>query len=284
MIDITLAKNAGFCFGVRRAIELVYKTLAENNDNVYSLGPVIHNEFVLDKLAKLGLKIIDKTDLANIYNSTIVIRSHGIEKNIYDVIAKNNNKIVDLTCPFVKKIHKLVEKYADLGKYILVIGDKSHAEVQAIISYANNDISVISEIDDINSLKIPENQEIVVLFQTTANIEKSKKLVDILTNLFYNKCLVVNTICNATIDRQNEVNEISKNVDSMIIIGSSQSSNTRKLYEVSKENCENTYLINDISELSKIKINENQKVGISAGASTPDDLIEEIISNARTKF
>lgn len=284
MIDIILAKNAGFCFGVRRAIELVDKTLERNSDNVYSLGPVIHNEFVLDKLAKKGLKIIDKSDLTNIFNSTIVIRSHGVEKNIYDIIDKNNNKIVDLTCPFVKKIHKLVEKYADLGKYIIVIGDPNHAEVQAIISYANNDISVISSKEDINGLKIPENQEIVVLFQTTANIEKSKKLVDILTNLFYNKCLVVNTICNATIDRQNEVNEISKNVDSMIIIGSKQSSNTKKLYEVSKVNCDNTYLINDVSELSKIKFIKNQKVGISAGASTPDDLIEEIVSNARTKF
>ena len=284
MIDIILAKNAGFCFGVRRAIELVDKTLERNSDNVYSLGPVIHNEFVLDKLAKKGLKIIDKSDLTNIFNSTIVIRSHGVEKNIYDIIDKNNNKIVDLTCPFVKKIHKLVEKYADLGKYIIVIGDPNHAEVQAIISYANNDISVISSKEDINGLKIPENQEIVVLFQTTANIEKSKKLVDILTNLFYNKCLVVNTICNATIDRQNEVNEISKNVDSMIIIGSKQSSNTKKLYEVSKVNCDNTYLINDVSELSKIKFIKNQKVGISAGASTPDDLIEEIVNNARTKF
>lgn len=284
MIDIVLAKNAGFCFGVRRAIELVDKTLEENSDNVYSLGPVIHNEFVLDKLAKKGLKIIDKSDLTNIFNSTIVIRSHGVEKNIYEIIDKNNNKIVDLTCPFVKKIHKLVEKYADLGKYIIVIGDPNHAEVQAIISYANNDISVISSKEDINGLKIPENQEIVVLFQTTANIEKSKKLVDILTNLFYNKCLVVNTICNATIDRQNEVNEISKNVDSMIIIGSKQSSNTKKLYDVSKVNCDNTYLINDVSELSKIKNIKNQKVGISAGASTPDDLIEEIVSNARIKF
>lgn len=284
MIDIVLAKNAGFCFGVRRAIELVDKTLEQNSDNVYSLGPVIHNEFVLDKLAKKGLKIIDKSDLTNIFNSTIVIRSHGIEKNIYEILDKNNNKIVDLTCPFVKKIHKLVEKYADLGKYIIVIGDPNHAEVQAIISYANNDISVISSKEDINGLKIPENQEIVVLFQTTANIEKSKKLVDILTNLFYNKCLVVNTICNATIDRQNEVNEISKNVDSMIIIGSKQSSNTKKLYDVSKVNCDNTYLINDVSELSKIKNIKNQKVGISAGASTPDDLIEEIVSNARTKF
>lgn len=284
MIDIILAKNAGFCFGVRRAIELVDKTLDQNSDSVYSLGPVIHNEFVLDKLAKKGLKIIDKSDLTNIFNSTIVIRSHGVEKNIYEIIDKNNNKIVDLTCPFVKKIHKLVEKYSNLGKYIIVIGDPNHAEVQAIISYANNDISVISSKEDINGLKIPENQEIVVLFQTTANIEKSKKLVDILTNLFYNKCLVVNTICNATIDRQNEVNEISKNVDSMIIIGSKQSSNTKKLYDVSKVNCDNTYLINDVSELSKIKNIKNQKVGISAGASTPDDLIEEIVSNARTKF
>ena len=284
MIDIVLAKNAGFCFGVRRAIELVDKTLDQKSDSVYSLGPVIHNEFVLDKLAKKGLKIIDKSDLTNIFNSTIVIRSHGVEKNIYEIIDKNNNKIVDLTCPFVKKIHKLVEKYADFGKYIIVIGDPNHAEVQAIISYSNNDISVISSKEDINRLKIPENQEIVVLFQTTANIEKSKKLVDILTNLFYNKCLVVNTICNATIDRQNEGNEISKNVDSMIIIGSKQSSNTKKLYEVSKVNCDNTYLINDVSELSKIKNIKNQKVGISAGASTPDDLIEEIVSNARNKF
>lgn len=284
MIDIILAKHAGFCFGVKRAIDLVNKTLDEKDRDVYSLGPVIHNEFVLEKLADKGIKIIDETDLLDINDSIIVIRSHGIKKHLYDLINKNNNKIVDLTCPFVKKIHKLVEKYADLDKYIIVIGDKNHAEVQAIVSYANSDISVISNEQDIDTLQIPKNKEIVVLFQTTANIEKSKKLVDILTNLFYNRCLVVNTICNATIDRQNEVDVISKNVDSMIIIGSNKSSNTKKLYEVSKKNCDNTYLINDVSELTKIKFIKNQKVGISAGASTPDDLIEEIVNNARFKF
>ena len=178
----------------------------------------------------------------------------------------------------------MVEKYAKEGKYIVVIGDREHAEVKAIISYANNDISVVGSEEDINGLKIPENQEIVVLFQTTSNIEKSKKYVDILTNLFYNKCLVVNTICNATIDRQKEVDELSKNVNSMIIIGSNNSSNTRKLYEVAKNNCDNTYLINDVSELTKININNDQVIGVSAGASTPDDLIEEIVTNARTKF
>ena len=284
MIDIKIGKFAGFCFGVKRAIELVDETLDNETGKIYSIGPVIHNEKVLERLEKKGLKIVDKSEVDKLKDSVVIIRSHGIERDIYQKLVQNNNKIVDCTCPFVKKIHNLVEKYAKEGKYIVVIGDREHAEVKAIISYANNDISVVGSEEDINGLKIPENQEIVVLFQTTSNIEKSKKYVDILTNLFYNKCLVVNTICNATIDRQKEVDELSKNVNSMIIIGSNNSSNTRKLYEVAKNNCDNTYLINDVSELTKININNDQVIGVSAGASTPDDLIEEIVTNARTKF
>ena len=284
MIDIKIGKFAGFCFGVKRAIELVDETLDNETGKIYSIGPVIHNEKVLERLEKKGLKIVDKSEVDKLKDSVVIIRSHGIERDIYQKLVQNNNKIVDCTCPFVKKIHNLVEKYAKEGKYIVVIGDREHAEVKAIISYANNDISVVGSEEDINGLKIPENQEIVVLFQTTSNIEKRKKYVDILTNLFYNKCLVVNTICNATIDRQKEVDELSKNVNSMIIIGSNNSSNTRKLYEVAKNNCDNTYLINDVSELTKININNDQVIGVSAGASTPDDLIEEIVTNARTKF
>lgn len=283
-MEIIIAENAGFCFGVERAIDATYETLKNNNSKVYSIGPIIHNDIVINDLESHGLVVINDYDEAlKLKNEKVIIRTHGIEKNIYEALKNNGNEIIDLTCPFVSKIHKIVSEYSDKGYKIVVIGDKEHPEVKGIISYAKTDIYVIINENDIKSLQMDKNDNICVVCQTTTNMDNAQKLVDILRDLFYNIKLV-NTICNATPNRQNEVQKISKECEMMLIIGSSSSSNTKKLYEIAKENCNNTYLLNGVQDVKKIKIGKESRIGVSAGASTPKYLIEEILNNVRNEF
>ena len=283
-MEITVAKSAGFCFGVQRAVDAVYDLLKENSSDIYSIGPLIHNEIVTKDLKNKGLiEINDYDEIKNLKNKKVIIRTHGIEKQVYDLLKSNNNSIVDLTCPFVSKIHKLVEEYSENGYKIIVIGDKDHPEVKGIVSYAKNDIYVVISEEDIKNLKIDRNDKVFIVFQTTTNAENAQKLVDILRDLFYNSRLV-NTICNATQNRQDEVKILAETCDVMLIIGSNTSSNTRKLYEISKKYCENTYLLNSVDDIKNIKKEKSVKIGVSAGASTPKYLIEEILNNVRNEF
>lgn len=281
MATFKVAKTAGFCYGVKRAIDTVLTNL-DNEKELYAFGPIIHNDRVINDLNEKGLRTI-YDEPKNIKNKKIIIRSHGIEKENLKTLINNNNTIIDLTCPFVKKIHNLVEKYSKDGYHILVIGDKDHIEVKGIVSYSVGKIDVINEIEDIKLLNIDKNEKILIVFQTTYNIQKSKKFIEILTDLFYN-CKVINTICNATDERQTEVMEMSKGCDTFLIIGSKTSSNTNKLFDIAKKNCKNVYLISDKSDLDNVEINKNAIVGVSAGASAPNYLIEEILIYARTKF
>lgn len=280
-MEIIVAKNAGFCFGVERAVDAVYDLLKEDASELYSIGPLIHNELVTNDLKSKGLVEINNYDeIKNLKNNKVIIRTHGIEKDVYDLLTSNNNSIVDLTCPFVSKIHKLVKEYSENGYKIIVIGDKDHPEVKGIVSYAKEDIFVVINEEDIRNLEIDRNDKVFIVFQTTTNAENAQKLVDILKDLFYNYRLV-NTICNATQNRQDEVKVLAETCDVMLIIGSNTSSNTRKLYEIAKKYCENTYLLTSIDDVKNIKIGKSVKIGISAGASTPKYLIEEILNNVR---
>lgn len=282
-MNIVVAKSAGFCFGVKRAIDETLKILEKSNKKIYSIGSLIHNEKVLSDLRNKGL--VELNNIEEIYslkNETVIIRTHGIEKNIYEILKKNGNNIVDLTCPFVEKIHKIVEDYSAKGFHIIVIGDKNHPEVKGIVSYSTM-ISVVLEENDVKNLKIDQNTNILVVFQTTTNATNAEKLVDILRNFYYN-IIVINTICNTTINRQEEVRSLARVSDVMIVIGSETSSNTMKLYDIAKTICKNTYIINDSNNLKNIFIKNDAKVGVSAGASTPQYLIEEILTNVRAKF
>lgn len=283
-MEIIVAKNAGFCFGVERAVDAVYDLLKEDASELYSIGPLIHNELVTNDLKSKGLVEINNYDeIKNLKNNKVIIRTHGIEKDVYDLLTSSNNSIVDLTCPFVSKIHKLVKEYSENGYKIIVIGDKDHPEVKGIVSYAKEDIFVVINEEDIRNLKIDRNDKVFIVFQTTTNAENAQKLVDILKDLFYNYRLV-NTICNATQNRQDEVKVLAETCDVMLIIGSNTSSNTRKLYEIAKKYCENTYLLTSIDDVKNIKIGKSVKIGVSAGASTPKYLIEEILNNVRNEF
>ena len=228
------------------------------------------------------VELNDISDILNLKNEKVIIRTHGIKKTIYDILKKNNNVIIDLTCPFVSKIHKIVSEHSSKGYTIVVIGDKNHPEVQGIVSYAKK-VNVILSEEDINELSIDRNEPILVVFQTTTNATNAQNLVDILKNIYYN-IKVVNTICNTTIDRQEEIVHIAKNSNIMLIVGSKKSSNTLKLYDISLKFCKNTYIVSNKNELKNITINNDAKVGIGAGASTPQHLIEEILADVRSKF
>ena len=283
-MKIIVAKNAGFCFGVKRAIDSAYEAIENEGPEIYSIGPLIHNELVTNDLKEKDLTILnDYDEIAKLKNKKIIIRTHGIEKNIYELLKENDNEIIDLTCPFVSKIHDLVRDYSEKGYKVIVIGDREHPEVKGIVSYAKSDIYVVISEDDIRELKIDRNDKVLVVFQTTTNAENAQKLVDILKDLFYNIRLV-NTICNATQNRQEEVKSLSKICDVMLIIGSSSSSNTKKLYEIAKANCKNTYLLTNLNDTKNINIEQDAKIGVSAGASTPKYLIEEILNNVRNEF
>lgn len=283
-MEIIVGKNAGFCFGVKRAVDVVYDLLKEGASSLYSIGPLIHNELVTNDLKNKGvIEINNYDDVAKLKNKTVIVRTHGVEKDIYDLLKLNNNSIVDLTCPFVSKIHKLVNEYSENGYKIIVIGDKDHPEVKGIVSYAKKEIYVVINEDDIRNLNIDRNDKVFIVFQTTTNAENAQKLVDILKDLFYNYRLV-NTICNATQNRQDEVKILAETCDVMLIIGSNTSSNTQKLYEISKKYCGNTYLLTCVDDVKNIKIEKKVKIGVSAGASTPKYLIEEILNNVRNEF
>lgn len=286
-MTIVVAKSAGFCFGVKRAVVEAYKVLEHNaneKQKIYSIGPLIHNEIVTDDLKSKGLiELNDLSDIKNLKREKVIIRTHGTLKSIEDLLKKNENEIIDLTCPFVSKIHQLVSEYSENGYKVIVIGDKEHPEVKGIVSRAMNDIYVIISKNDINNLKIDKNDKILVVCQTTTNVNNAQILVDILRDLFYN-IKIVKTICNATENRQEEVKSLAKNSDVMLIIGSKTSSNTKKLYEISKVFCENSYLLSEKSDTKNISIKKDAIVGVSAGASTPENLIEEIIDNVRNEF
>ena len=282
MKELLLAKTAGYCFGVKRAIDSVSKALDEY-DELYSIGQIIHNDRVVDDLSKKGLIVLNDDEALTLTKKNIIIRSHGIEKEKLIVLKNNNNNIIDLTCPFVKRIHNIVSEASNHYDVILVIGNNDHEEVKGIVSYADIDIFVINNENAVKALKIDQKSRILVVFQTTFNIGYGQKLVAILRNMFYN-LTVSNTICNATEERQEETRKLAQVSDSFLVIGSNSSSNTQKLYEIAKDNCQNVYLVNGVNDLNNVRIGKNDILGVSAGASVPDYLIQEITDYARTNF
>ncbi len=277
---VELAKTAGFCFGVERAVNLVY-TESEKSSSVYTFGPIIHNEEVVNDLANKGVKVINTVEeISNLDGETVIIRSHGVSKDIYDIIRAKGLKIVDATCPFVRKIHKIVTKQCEEGRDIIIIGNNSHPEVEGIKGWCNRDVTVIeNEVEALSFNKLTDSKFCIVS-QTTFNRKKFDELVEIITNKGYD-IVVLNTICNATADRQEEARKLSKRSDAMIVIGGKQSSNTQKLYKICKEECENTYYIQKLDDLDLNKFKSCSCIGITAGASTPNNIIKEVYTQCQ---
>lgn len=277
-MKIELADSAGFCFGVKRAVDTVYELIEKAPGSVYTLGPIIHNEQVVSDLESRGVRVAERVEeIENLPDATMIIRSHGVSKQVIQELEEKGISFEDATCPFVKKIHETVSKYSGEGYRIIIIGSASHPEVQGILGWTNGLGSVIETPEEAEAFLL-ENpaQKICVVAQTTFNYKKFQDLVEILSKKGYD-ILAVNTICNATSTRQKEAEKLAARSDAMIVIGGRHSSNSRKLYEICKNQCENTFFIQTVDDLRTISLDSFTSLGITAGASTPNTIIQEVL-------
>ena len=284
-MGVILAKSAGFCFGVKRAVDKVYEEAEKNQVPVYTYGPIIHNEEVVNDLEKRGVHaILDTSELKDLQKGIVVIRSHGVEKGVYDTIKSEGFTVVDATCPFVLKIHRIVEEYSKKDYHIIIIGNDSHPEVEGIKGWSDPaKTTVLQTREEAEKLNFQIGEKVCIVSQTTFNYNKFQELVEIIQKKGYD-IVVLNTICNATEERQMEAAEIASEVDTMIVIGGRHSSNTQKLFEICKKECENTYYIQTLDDLDMSVFQSIDNVGITAGASTPNKIIEEVQKNVRSKL
>lgn len=283
-MEIKVAKTAGFCFGVKRAVEKAYEVADEAQNQVYTYGPIIHNEEVVSDLEERGVQVLEtEEDLRNLQSGTVIIRSHGVPQYIYQLMEEKGIDYVDVTCPFVLKIHRIVERESLAGRFIIIVGDAEHPEVVGIKGWCKGPSAVIKTKDEARQFLSENHEKICIVSQTTFNYNNFQEIVEILNETRYDS-LVLNTICNATQDRQSEAEKIAKQVDAMIVVGGRHSSNTQKLYEICSRECKETYYIQTLSDLDSEHFQSVQCVGITAGASTPNKIIEEVSEYVRIKF
>ncbi len=296
---IIVAKDCGFCFGVRRAVDTIYELRKKTDKKIVVAGELIHNRDFIKHLEKDGIYCIDEGEIAELErekdNVIVVIRTHGATKELVGKIEKMGIEYVDATCPFVKRIHKIVDENSKNCDYTIISGDKNHPEVKGIQSYSNSKTVVLSDEDEcekfVKSNLNCSQKAVLMVSQTTNNNEKYVNCQKIIKNL-YTKVKIFDTICSVTGKRQNEVKKIASHADIMFIIGFVKSSNTKKLYDIASQHCKKTYLVENATEISESEIRselEKEKesygsgkndftVGITAGASTPDDIIEEVVA------
>ena len=279
-VEIIIGKSSGFCAGVKNAIIKTEQELKQNKQKIDCLGELVHNRQVIERLEKEGLNLINHIEEAK---NKVIIRAHGIAKEIYEIAQKNGIELIDLTCPKVLKIHEIIDDYSKKGYYTILIGIKEHPEVIGSISFAGEKSSLITEKEEIEeTIKQIEKlqiKKILIVAQTTFNLKKFEEISQEIKEKLNNEYVVEikNTICPATKIRQEETNEISQKVDYMIIVGGKNSSNTKKLYDISIKNCKNVECVETVKELNINKVKEFDKIGIMAGASTPNESVEEIV-------
>nr|WP_314445766.1 4-hydroxy-3-methylbut-2-enyl diphosphate reductase [uncultured Lachnoanaerobaculum sp.] len=282
-MKVELAKSAGFCFGVEKAVNTVYEEAKNENEIVYTLGPIIHNEEVVKDMKKRGVEAVKIEDLDSLQKGTVIIRSHGVSREVYNFVKHSGHRVVDATCPFVKKIHAIVSVQSGKGKTVVIIGNPDHPEVMGIKGWGDKNTYAVENIEQFINLGLKKDEEIIIVAQTTFNHKKFQEIIDKISLLGYDvRCF--NTICNATQERQAEAKKIASNVDAMIVIGDKKSSNTGKLVEICQEECKNTVFIQTLEDLNYDALLSVDSVGITAGASTPKHIIEEVQNIVRSKF
>lgn len=286
-MEVRLADCAGFCFGVKRAVDTVYEQL-KSGKTIYTYGPIVHNEEVVRELAEKGVRVLEsKEELKNLKAGetipTVIIRAHGVAKEIYDIMEANGLECIDATCPFVKKIHRIVEQKSTEGYHVIVVGDPKHPEVEGIVGWCQGPVTVLETPEQAENFVKTEDEKLCIVSQTTYNYNKFQYIVEIFEKKGYNDS-VVNTICNATEERQRSAKTIAADADVMIVIGGKHSSNSRKLYEICQRECVHTYFIQTLDDLHLDLPKAVRLVGITAGASTPNKLIEEVQNYVRINF
>lgn len=271
-MEIIIAKNSGFCFGVKRAIDITMSELENKDKEVFSYGPLVHNEQVVARLEDKGLKTIESYE--DIYNKSLIIRSHGVPKETINKMKEQDLNVIDCTCPYVVLVHKKVEEFSNKGYDIIIIGDSKHPEVVGINGWCDDKAYIVNSEEE--TLALPYFEKAFVVSQTTNTLEKFQSLSELI-KLKVEKIEICNTICNATKVRQESTAELAKKVDLMIVIGGKTSSNTKKLIEISKKYCDNVFHVETIKDLSLQEVQRFNTIGITAGASTPDWIIKEAV-------
>nr|WP_296485894.1 4-hydroxy-3-methylbut-2-enyl diphosphate reductase [uncultured Acetatifactor sp.] len=296
-MEVRLAECTGFCFGVKRAVDTVYEQL-KNGKTIYTYGPVVNNEEVVKDLTQKGVRVLEtKEDLMKLLDEvdpevdfcgknthcSVIIRAHGVPEEIYRLLEERKVECVDATCPFVKRIQKKAEEESQKGNHVVIVGNAGHPEVEGIVGWCKGDVTVLRDEQEAEEFIPPKDKNICVVAQTTFNYNNFQGIVEILEKKGYNGS-VVNTICNATEERQRSARALAAAADVMIVIGGRHSSNTRRLYEICSEECANTYFIQTLEDLCLELPKTARLVGITAGASTPNKLIEEVQNYVRINF
>ncbi len=282
-MEVKLAECAGFCFGVKRAVDTVYEQI-KTGKTIYTYGPIVHNEEVVRELSEMGVQVLEaRHDLEALTSGSVIIRAHGVPEEIYRVLEERGIECIDATCPFVKRIHRIVRKESLDGKHIIVIGNPEHPEVEGIVGWCSGPVTVLEDREAAEEFALNKGISACVVSQTTYNYKKFKDIVEIFHKKGYN-VNIVNTICSATEERQRSARALAAEADVMIIIGGRHSSNTRKLYEICSGECADTYFIQTLDDLHLELPKAVRLVGITAGASTPNKLIEEVQNYVRINF
>lgn len=269
-MEIKLAKNYGFCFGVKRAIKI-----AENSPNASTIGPLIHNNEEIKRLKdNFNVQTLENIKAVKDEEKAI-IRTHGITRDDFSELKKKNIEVIDATCPYVTKPQQICKEMSEKGYHIVIFGDENHPEVRGVRSYAKNSVDVVLHVKELQ--KIPHNSKIAVVSQTTRKIEEFMKIIDHLVK-YYKEVRVFNTICNATFENQDAARELANEADVMVVVGGKNSSNTKQLYTISKDFCESSYLIESEKELEKEWFFDKKLCGVTAGASTPDWIIQKVVA------
>ena len=271
-MEILVAKTAGFCFGVRRAMEIVENALNEGKSPLYSLGPLIHNPRVVKELEAEGLQTVDS--LSQIPGGRVVIRSHGVGPSVYQGARDQKLEVIDATCPFVKNVQQLAVLLRNEGYQVIIVGEPEHAEVKGVLDSVAGEALVIENIQHLDTGKI--QPKVGVISQTTQELDNFRQITDSIIP-FAKEIRIYNTICLATSQRQQEAARLSRKVDLMIVVGGKNSANTSRLTEISRMNGIPTYQLESALEIDETWFQEVERVGITAGASTPDQQIKEII-------
>ncbi len=295
-MEVKLAEHMGFCFGVKRAVDTVYEQI-KNGKTIYTYGSIVNNEEVVRDLAEKGVRVLETreelTELSEVGQeaggsgaaspASVIIRAHGVPEEIFTILQEKHLECIDATCPFVRRIQKKAEEESRKGKHIVIVGNAGHPEVEGIIGWCRGPVTVIKNEEEARKFQLSQGKKVCVVAQTTFNYNKFQGIVEILEERGYNGS-VVNTICNATEERQRSARALAAEADVMIVIGGKHSSNTRRLYEICSEECAHTYFIQTLEDLCLELPKTARLVGITAGASTPNKLIEEVQNYVRINF